>query len=127
MDDIRSCKCSPNCGIVVVEYKCPWVHKNSDPKEAFISKQIGGKLDGNSYSLEKSSKYYFQVQMQLFVVGAKVCDFVVWMTKGIHIIAITFDPLFMKSVTSKLETFWMTQVFPLLLENQVNSGCNPGN
>ena len=127
VDDIRSCKCSPNCGIVVVEYKCPWVHKNSDPKEAFISKQIGGKLDGNSYSLEKSSKYYFQVQMQLFVVGAKVCDFVVWTTKGIHIIAITFDPLFMKSVTSKLETFWMTQVFPLLLENQVNSGCNPGN
>ena len=29
---VRSCKCSPNCGIVIVEYNCPWVHKNSEPK-----------------------------------------------------------------------------------------------
>ena len=33
VDNIRSCKCSPDCGITVVEYKCPWVHRNSDQKK----------------------------------------------------------------------------------------------
>ena len=65
--------------------------------------------------------------MQLFVVGAKVCDFVVWTTKGIYTIAITFDPLFMNSVSVKFETFWVNQVFPLLLANQPNATSIQGN
>ena len=79
---------------------------------------------GNSFSLAKNSKYYYQVQMKLFVVGAKVCDFVVWTTKAIYTIAITFDPLFMNSVSVKLETFWVNQVFPNATSIQGNAHFN---
>ena len=40
VDDLRSCECSSKCGNAVVEYKCPWVHRNNDPKEAFVSQQV---------------------------------------------------------------------------------------
>ncbi|CAB3988835.1 Carboxypeptidase D [Paramuricea clavata] len=123
VDNIRNCKCSPDCGITVVEYKCPWVHRNSDPKEAFLSKEIGGIFTGDSYHLQNKSKYYYQVQMQLFVVCAKFCDFVVWTTKGIHIISIPFESSFMSSVCINLEKFWVTQVVPLLLANQLDVPC----
>ncbi|CAB4005783.1 Carboxypeptidase D [Paramuricea clavata] len=123
VDNIRSCKCSTDCGITVVEYKCPWVHRNSDPKEAFLSKEIGGIFTGDSYHLQNKSKYYYQVQMQLFVVCAKFCDFVVWTTKGIHIISIPFESSFMSSVCINLEKFWVTQVVPLLLANQLDVPC----
>jgi hypothetical protein len=105
-----------------IEYKCPWVHRNSDPKEAFLSKEIGGIFTGDSYHLQNKSKYYYQVQMQLFVVCAKFCDFVVWTTKGILIISITFESSFMSSVCINLKKFWVTQVVPLLLKTYVT--CN---
>ena len=116
VDNIRRCKRIPDCGATVVEYKCPWVHRGNDPKKTFVSKEIGGILTGNSYCLQKNSKYYYQVQMQLYVFGAKICDFVVWTTKGIHVVPVPFEPSFMHSVCVNLEKFWVTQVVPLLLK-----------
>ena len=57
IDDVRSCKCSSDCGFVPVEYKCPWMHKNSDSKEAF-AKEIGGILRKDAYYLQKNSSAY---------------------------------------------------------------------
>ena len=62
VDNIRSCECACKCKDVVVEYKCPWVHRNLDPKEAFVTKEIGGVKLGEKYSLKPNSKYYYQVQ-----------------------------------------------------------------
>ena len=116
VDNIRRCKCTPDCGVAIVEYKCPWVHRDNDAKKAFVSKEIGGIYTGHSYYLQKSSKYFYQVQMQLYVFGAKICDFVVCTAKGIHVVPVPFEPSFMHSVCVNLEKFWVTQVVPLLLE-----------
>jgi hypothetical protein len=32
VDNIRSCECACECKDVLVEYKCPWVHRDLDPK-----------------------------------------------------------------------------------------------
>ena len=74
LDNIRSCECVTGCPKVVVEYKCPWVHKNNDPRLAFLSKEIGGVLVNCKYSLKTICKYYYQVQMQMFVSGLSSCD-----------------------------------------------------
>ena len=50
LDNIRSCECVTGCPKVVVKYKCPWVHKNNDPKSAFLSKEIGDVLVNCKYS-----------------------------------------------------------------------------
>ncbi len=75
-DNILSCRCVTGCQRVVVEYKCPWVHKDNDPKLAFLSKESGGVLVNDRYGLRTTCRY-FQVQLQIFVSGLSSCDFVV--------------------------------------------------
>ena len=48
-DNVTKCKCKPLCDSVVVEFKCPWSHKDLDPKEAFLKPEIGGMLDDKSF------------------------------------------------------------------------------
>ena len=103
---------------MVVEYKCPWVHCNLDPKEAFLTKEIGGVKLGETYSLKPNSKYYYQVQMALFVTGLDKSDFVVWTNKGIYCVEVLVDKRFMQLVLLKLEKFWVTQVVPLLFDGK---------
>ena len=88
LDNICSCECVTGCPKVVVEYKCPCVHKNNAPKSAFLSKEIGGVLVKGKYSLQTTCTYYYQVQMQIFVSGLSSCDFVLWTTKKIHVCAL---------------------------------------
>ncbi|XP_028414141.1 uncharacterized protein LOC114537204 [Dendronephthya gigantea] len=91
LDDIRSCGCITGCPNVAVEYKCPWSHKDKDPKAAFLSKEIGGVIVNSKLCLQTSCKYYYQVQMQMFVSGLLFCDFVVWTTKGIQCATVPYD------------------------------------
>ena len=42
VDNIRTCKCNVDCQDIVVEYKCPWKHRDQPPKEAFLTPEIGG-------------------------------------------------------------------------------------
>ena len=67
------------------------------------------------YSLKTICKYYYQVQMQMFVSGLSSCDFVVWTTKGIHCAVVPYDPEFMHGVMKALEDFWIGQIAPLLI------------
>jgi hypothetical protein len=59
VDNIQSCECE--CKDVLVEYKCLWVHRDLDPKEAFLTKEIGGVKLGKKDHLKATIKYYYQV------------------------------------------------------------------
>ncbi len=115
VDDVRSCECVDNCNKVIVEYKCPWLHRDLDPKKAFLTKEIGGHEIGNKLQLKEDAKYFYQIQMQMFVLGLKSCDFVIWTKKGIKNIEIPYDSTFMDIVCAKLEKFWTSQVVPLMM------------
>ena len=82
-DNITHCKCTPPCKSIVVEYKCPWSHKNLDPKEAFLQPEIGGMWENNTFSLKQNSRYYHQIQVLMYVTELQECDLVVWTCKGI--------------------------------------------
>jgi hypothetical protein len=60
------------------------LHRHKNPKDAFVSKEIGGVMLNEKLCLKTSSKYDYQVQMQTFVSALSSCDFVVWTTKGIQ-------------------------------------------
>ena len=92
VDNIRSCDCACKCKDVVVEYKCPWVHRDLDPKEAFLTKEIGGVKLGKKDSLKANAKYYYQVQL--------------------------VDKKFMQLVLLKLEKFWVSPVASLLFDGK---------
>lgn len=116
LDNIRHCECSSNCPNVVVEYKCPWKHRDLDPKEAFLKAEIGGVKVGKTFSLSTKCKYYFQVQCQMFVANLSLCDLVVWTKKGIFTTQVKFNKKFMENVCQKLEKFWMSNVLPVMVQ-----------
>ena len=105
VDNTRTCKCSIGCQDIVVEYKCPWKHRDKPAREAFLTPEIGGTVIKKRFSLKKTS-YYSQVQIQMFVCGLSLCDFVVWTKKGIFVVPITFDEEFVTSLCKGIESFW---------------------
>ena len=81
LDNIQKCQCSDGCSDTVTEFKCPWKHRDLDPKEPSVTPEIGGIQNGNELALKSTTKYFFQVQLQLFVSELTLCNFVVWTKK----------------------------------------------
>jgi hypothetical protein len=121
VDNIRTCSCEDNCPDVVVEYKCPWKHRHIPPKEAFLSPEIGGEINGNTFTLKSGSRYYMQVQLEMFVTELDSCNFVVWTEHGILSVSIPYDETCMENALSKLERFWMHHVLPVMTNRLSNA------
>ena len=115
-DNICSYSCAENCPDVVVEYKCPWKHRTIPVKEAFLTPEIGGEQVGDKLSLKTSSRYYLQIQLQMFVAELESCDFVVRTEKGILSISVPYNAKYMKSALQKLEQFLMKHVLPFMVQ-----------
>ena len=115
VDNIQQCQCSDGCPNKVVEYKCPWKHRDLHPKEAFLTPEIGGIKNGEEFALKPTSQYYFQLQLQMFVSELAFNVLVVWTTKGIFTVEVPYNPSFMLNVCAKLEKFWKSQVLPFLM------------
>ena len=64
--------------------------------------EIGGEKIGNNFSLKQQSKYYLQVQVQMFVAELQSCVFVVWTEQGIFSVAVLHDSEFIKTVLHQL-------------------------
>jgi hypothetical protein len=105
VDNIRTCKCDIGCQDIVVEYKCPWKHRDLSAKEAFLTPEIGGTVIEETFTLKKTTSYYSQVQLQMFVCGLNLSEFVVWTEKGIFVTTIPFDEKFVASLCKAIESF----------------------
>ena len=106
VDNIQRCQCSDGCPNKVLEYKCPWKHRDMHPKEAFLTPEIGGTVSKNGFAL-KPSEYYFQLQLQMFQVSElSLSILVVWTKQGVFTVEVPFNASFMTEVCSKLEMFW---------------------
>ena len=115
-DNIATCKCKPPCKSVVVEYKCPWLHKDLEPKQAFLKPEIGGMHVNGVFSLNPSSTYYYQVQTLMFVTELENCHFVVWTNKGIFCHVVSVDSTFVEKIYPKVNMFWVTYVVPEMMK-----------
>ncbi|KXJ26833.1 uncharacterized protein LOC110239144 [Exaiptasia diaphana] len=125
LDNIQTCECKLKCENVVIEYKCPYKHRDLHPKQAFLTTEIGGERNGNEFSLKATSRYYYQVQLQMFVTGLKKCIFVVWTKQGIFSIPVPSNPSFLADVCNTLEVFWTEQILPALMSEITGLVCTP--
>lgn len=87
----------------IVEVKCPLTSKGDEPMEAARKFADKKEKDGDPV-LQRSHKYFYQVQGQLHVTRRNICDFVVYTTKGIHVQEVLRDDI-----------FWATKMEPFLL------------
>ena len=100
---------------LIVEYKCPFKHRLLDPKEGFLTPEIGGIKVGR-FQLKSGTQYYHQVQIQMYVLELLSCVFVIWTSKGIFSVEVPYDKMFVNSSLITLQKFWLLQVVSLLME-----------
>ena len=106
-DGFSRCAC---CGEGVVEIKCPYCTKDSDPElSTFLS-------DG---SLPSSHQYYYQVQTQMLVCNVEFADFVVCTFPNdkptFYIERIEVDSDFLANCIMKSGDFYKVGIMPELL------------
>jgi len=88
-DGIASFRCKVGHQDRLIEIKCPYSKRLATPKEA--SADCGVRNDDGRWILDKSHKYYAQIQGQCGTVGLKMCELVIFTTKGIHVVMVPFD------------------------------------
>ena len=91
-------------------------------KDAFLSAEVGGQETNSGFQLKTQSQYFYQIQIQMFVTGLSSCDFVIWTTKGLFSTSVPFDNNFVTNVIDKLQTFWLAQVLPFMLQELPKTG-----
>ena len=104
----------PHTGIV--EIKC--LHKARDitPKQAaLVDDDCCLVLEDGTLKLKREHRYFYQVQGQMALSGAKWCDFVAFTFKGLFIERIKFEPAFWEGTKQKLADLYFQHFIPAVL------------
>ena len=125
-DGLVSCLC---CGAGVIEIKCPYSLRNSDPSTAAETSHFYLEHGAEGIMLSRNHAYYLQVQGHLVICDKLYCDFICWTTQGIHIERIKRDIALWQEIQPKLDCFFVGVLLPnIICENiegiAVYDGCN---
>ena len=75
-----------------------------------------GKINQNGQrELRKNHIHFFQVQLGMAIPHIDVCDFIVYTTKGIEVVEVTFDRNFWNDVFETVSLFYRKQIVRNLL------------
>ena len=115
-DALTECTCCVGEGIV--EIKCPFSGQEAHPNQLMKNK---GFFLNEKGLLNRSHRYFTQVQGQLLITGRKHCDFVVWTPLGIHVDRIYEDYTFTEKLVKKLTIFYVEKLLPAIMTNLSDS------
>ncbi len=116
-DGIVCCTC---CGTGLVEVKCPFNCSKKDEKLENVSflKSSGTNLA----QLDTNHKFFYQVQIQMYVLELKYCDFVAWCKRGdkieLYVERILFNQVFIDNFIPKATLFFREVILPELLSKK---------
>lgn len=84
-----------------------------DPKTAFLLDSVGWiQTKDGKQQLHHNHLHYFQVHTGMAGAGLKKSDFVIYTSKGIHVVEIPFNNKFGESVVAKVKSFYIHQIIP---------------
>ena len=98
----------------VVEVKCPYNSRWTGQRP----KRIQLKSDG-TYGLEPESRYWYQVQAQMFVKGARQCVFGVFTPKMTWIMVVPRDQPFIDRTVRELTVYYVNEYLHYLLQQNI--------
>lgn len=101
----------------VIEIKCPYSHRYETVQQATMidsnfplcKDELNGEL-----VVKKNHPYYFQMQLQMFVVRAKAAFLVIYTLKDIFKILVPFSSSFMEHNIPLARLFWEHCILPEL-------------
>ena len=115
-DGVIQCSC---CGKGVLEIKCPYSLKDSSCIQTDFLDQSGDVI-----RLKEGHRYYYQVQLQMFVIGVKYCDFVVWSPHDILVVRVMYNASFCLDKIDITSSFNEKCVLPELLGKYFSVGID---
>jgi hypothetical protein len=116
-DGIVNCKL---CGKFLIEVKCSFKYKCFHPKNALKLSKICHTDDNNNEIMNKSHKFYYQIQGQMAVTGITKTVLVFYTHKGITTVDVDYDEPFWLLCREKLISFYKDAYFPVL-KNSIES------
>ena len=117
-DRILTCTC---CGTIPLEVKNPEKAKHMSLTEYLTLPSCCLRNIDGLVSLNRNHDYYFQVQVQMLVTGAKSCIFCVntWHRDGLFIEQILYDEPFVDEIIAKSKVFFDDVILEELYTNKV--------
>ena len=110
-DGVVNCKI---CGQFLVEVKCSFKYKCFHPNTALKLSKICQLDSNNNLILNRSHKYFDQIQGQMAVTGITKSVLVLYTHKGIATVDVDFDEEFWLCTKEKLLRFYRLAYFPAL-------------
>jgi hypothetical protein len=74
--------------------------------------------DDNNVQLKRSHKYFTKIQGQMAICRVQKCELVVYTTKDMKIIEISYDSSFWEDLLHKLNFFYELSVVPSLFQKE---------
>ena len=108
-DGLISCKC---CGDGVLEIKCTAKYWAETTREIATRGDYEIELEDGVPQLKKTSKWYRQVQAQMYICGRSYCDFVLMTSQDQLYQRIYYDENWENNVIPKVCDFFTVCVFP---------------
>lgn len=116
-DGIMSCDC---CGEGCFEIKCPYrlqkvpnkefsIKEFAEMKESYLVRVEG------SYLLDRNHTYYYQIQLHMYALEKKFCDFIIWCSDFCYTVRYLFDEKFVAEKLSQASKFHKYVIKPELL------------
>lgn len=98
----------------VLEIKCPYSIRNDKISAKNLDYLV--ERDGELF-LRESSKYYYQVQTEMFVTGRQFCDFIVWTTHDMARLSVSRDDHVIQNVIiPKVKDFFENYMIKALVK-----------
>ena len=113
-DGVITCSCH---GTSTLEIKYPYNFRDTTIDE-FLKDPSAYIQDG---MLDPSHKFYTQVQLQIYVCGAKNSDFVVFVNGSLLCLSVSIDQPFLDDVIPRLKTFWLQHIAPEILTRRLEN------
>ena len=120
-DGLYNCDCH-NDGEIAIEVKCPYSKRDTKSLEEAVADE-NFYLDSN-FVLKRTSQYFTQVQMQLFVLDLHKCTFIVWTPNWFHHQTILRDDYFIESSIPVLNLFFKRHIIPELVSRKLETITN---
>ncbi|XP_077529384.1 uncharacterized protein LOC144141751 [Haemaphysalis longicornis] len=111
-DMLVKCSC---CGEGIVEVKCPWSARERNLADLANETNSCVVENGGILELKSSHRYFYQVQLQLFVWQVDYCDFVLWNHKEINVQRVAADEQFLLPLLPVAERFFRKVLLPELV------------
>lgn len=122
-DGICNCSC---CGKRIIEIKCPYTLQSNLSYDSLLKMKdpyiIKDSLD--QYSISKKHSYYYQIQMQMFLVETEVCYLVIWADNEMITLEVERDLEFWEEKSQKGMIFFNKVLVPEMLGNFFTENAN---